>query len=90
MTCEHVSMHMGAACFLMCFLQWVVGSHTVVEGDMLKDQINRVTLRQRAIPALAIVCALATERMGPVTARLFEGLRFCLLVNYRCVPWWIL
>ena len=78
---------MGAASFQMYFLQWAPGENTVEEGHMLKDQIKRTALRQRAIPALAVVCALATERTGAVTARLFESLRFCLLVSHSSVPW---
>ena len=65
----------------MYFLQWAAGSHSMIDGNTLKDQIKRTALRQRAIPALAIVCTLATKRTGRVTAQLFEGLRFCLLVD---------
>jgi len=80
-------MHTGAASFRMCLLQWAAGLHSIVEGATLKDQIKHTALRQRAIPALAIVCALATKSSEPLTAWLFESLRFCLLVSHSCVPW---
>ncbi len=46
--------------------------------------IAAVPVRQRAIPALALVCALSSGEMQPVAASLFQGLRFCLLVSLKC------
>ena len=52
-----------------------------MDPSRLIDSIAQVPIRQRAVPALALVCVLQSEAMQPVVTDLFEGVRFCLLVN---------
>ena len=52
-----------------------------MDSSSLIDSIAELPVRQRAVPALAMVCALQSEAMQPFIADLFKGLRFCSLVN---------
>ena len=58
---------------------WAAGVHS----SKFVESIAEVPVRQRAVPALAIVCALSSEASQPVAVNLLKGLRFCLLVGFN-------
>ena len=54
-----------------------------MQSSKLMESVAGVPVRQRAVPALAMVCALTPEALQPVSVDLLKGLHFCLLVRFN-------